>query len=812
MGRRHRLADAGDVVTPTTASGGACSALASLPNDTPAIDASQLAPRTDRDATRAGTRPGSPTGGAECGGVREPALRASAPPFTPSASAGTTADGMPPLVQPLAHPHDAPARGRAARGRGRSGPTAVRGRGSAALSMDELLGTLSAPARAVDPTASASALGASLGRRRGRGRGRDEADTARCTAPLPQPEDPDAERAIARDSHSNRGRAREGDPLAAVAADGRDRARGRGRGRGRIAEPGRAHGGGDVGGGRGGGGDRWWRRLTDVDPISLEPLSQLPHAPFGLAADGAVLVWFEPDTLSSYLVSTANFAHPISRRPLSRDDCARLDAHCAQHGLAQLGVADAFDHRAEYAAAAAVAAAAEPQSVSPPSSRVAERQAEAAAVLRSLFARRASGGGGGGAEGSAARARGAARRGEGGGGGGGARSNLLLPAPGGGVGGALPSAQRERTGAGRARVGAGARAPTPSQAVSAEGNLTLVDDDDARHMARSGVGDGGGGGGGADDHLALLFPPLPPSAPPPPRVEPPPRTQPRAPPRAPADAAATAAAAAAATAAADAEQRRRLLASAFGVADPAKHASMFAQTAAADFSAEVLALARASPALVTAVESALDEFLASGERRRALEPMARVQRALVHEAARKYGVTTGSYGDEPRRRVDLFRTEKQAWPPYRLSDAARALGGTLAASASADGASVGYELAFTDVESAEAVYALLRPSGGDVSLAWTSWADERRTRPTAGTATFTTRGAFDAAQQRAGGGLRGAYRVSTRATRAPPLRAAAAATGTAAEADAPSESVGAGVGAGARSERAGTADAWGSGQ
>lgn len=94
--------------------------------------------------------------------------------------------------------------------------------------------------------------------------------------------------------------------------------------------------------------------------------------------------------------------------------------------------------------------------------------------------------------------------------------------------------------------------------------------------------------------------------------------------------------------------------------------------------------------------------------------------------------------------------------------------GAGAGAAAAEAATTGggaHELAFVDVESAEAVYALLRPWEGEVALAWSAWDDARRTRPTAGVATFTSKRALEGARSCVGGGLRGAYRVVQPASR-----------------------------------------------
>jgi len=75
----------------------------------------------------------------------------------------------------------------------------------------------------------------------------------------------------------------------------------------------------------------WWRSLTDVDPITLEPLKRLRYPPFPLRADAHVCTWFDGHVLGTYLISTGNFTHPLSRRELTREDCVQLDAYLELH-------------------------------------------------------------------------------------------------------------------------------------------------------------------------------------------------------------------------------------------------------------------------------------------------------------------------------------------------------------------------------------------------------------------------------------------------------------------------------------------------
>ena len=100
----------------------------------------------------------------------------------------------------------------------------------------------------------------------------------------------------------------------------------------------------------------WWTRgvlATVSDPISLEPLRALRYPPFSLRADpsldhGTSGDWFDGQVLASYLISTGNFTHPISRRDLSRADCEGLDSYLMQHDLGGARVALAFDDREAY--------------------------------------------------------------------------------------------------------------------------------------------------------------------------------------------------------------------------------------------------------------------------------------------------------------------------------------------------------------------------------------------------------------------------------------------------------------------------------
>jgi len=94
---------------------------------------------------------------------------------------------------------------------------------------------------------------------------------------------------------------------------------------------------------------RWWASIKDVDPITLNPLSELAHPPFELIPNASKKILFDPVALKEYFLASGNFSHPITREPISRADCARLDAHLRYNGLGD-GVAKAFDSVAHVSA------------------------------------------------------------------------------------------------------------------------------------------------------------------------------------------------------------------------------------------------------------------------------------------------------------------------------------------------------------------------------------------------------------------------------------------------------------------------------
>ena len=128
---------------------------------------------------------------------------------------------------------------------------------------------------------------------------------------------------------------------------------------------------------------RWWltELATEEDPISLEPLRKLRYPPFRLRADPELphwvsADWFDGKVLASYLISTGQFNHPISRRALTRDECAALDSYLSEHQLGEAHVELVFRH---------VKRNVDSVTASSATSHVARLRAGAATVLGSLF-------------------------------------------------------------------------------------------------------------------------------------------------------------------------------------------------------------------------------------------------------------------------------------------------------------------------------------------------------------------------------------------------------------------------------------------
>eukprot|EP00927_Polykrikos_kofoidii_P045443 TRINITY_DN39428_c0_g1_i1.p1 TRINITY_DN39428_c0_g1~~TRINITY_DN39428_c0_g1_i1.p1 ORF type:complete len:533 (+),score=120.11 TRINITY_DN39428_c0_g1_i1:137-1735(+) len=93
---------------------------------------------------------------------------------------------------------------------------------------------------------------------------------------------------------------------------------------------------------------RWWHELTEDDPITMEPLRNLEVPPFelasGIAGTGA-RHFFDAVALASYVTRRAVFENPLTREPLSRDECIHLDEHIRLHvpKCRDFRVADALD-------------------------------------------------------------------------------------------------------------------------------------------------------------------------------------------------------------------------------------------------------------------------------------------------------------------------------------------------------------------------------------------------------------------------------------------------------------------------------------
>ncbi|KAJ1449821.1 hypothetical protein M885DRAFT_534394 [Pelagophyceae sp. CCMP2097] len=124
--------------------------------------------------------------------------------------------------------------------------------------------------------------------------------------------------------------------------------------------------------------ESWWHSLDDslLDPITLEPLNELPFEPFTLRER----FHFDAEALAAYVVASGTFENPLSREAMTLQECVDLDAHLAQHRVRPLGVQRAFELNAAKEHAATTATDGGGAEV-----REARLRSAAQAVLRSLF-------------------------------------------------------------------------------------------------------------------------------------------------------------------------------------------------------------------------------------------------------------------------------------------------------------------------------------------------------------------------------------------------------------------------------------------
>ena len=487
---------------------------------------------------------------------------------------------------------------------------------------------------------------------------------------------------------------------------GKDEDEGEGEGEGKGKGKGK-------GKGTGGKPDGWWRDISTCDPITLEPLADLNHPPFELRAkpnpaSPAVSHLFDPTCLAEWVTGSKTFENPLTRAPMDATDCRRLDNHLRRCRLPKFAVHDAFVAAAhERRVAEEQRAARANESVEAATARR-EREASelAASLFMSIRAReRRSGNGRRGRDrdvGVDLDAEGHRRR----------RGDAFT------ADGAFAMVDDDEGMRGR-RLGR-RQMPETERWVWEDGSHLLYDEGDDRDGVRTrddfpalgGVGgaavvagvpeaeasfpslSGNSGGWAATAARARSLPP-PPSRPPvAPRVQSLPNRSSTHTDVAPGtnttdaidDDDGSMAKLASEEDRAAREERRKKLADAFGVADPDSRPSSFAASSASFFAPDVLATARLNPDAVDAMESALERLVLAGAdgqhsctpRRVRLDPMPRRIRAVAHALAATYGATSCSYGDEPRRRVDYFRSKNTQFPSVRLSDALRAVaeGGT----------------------------------------------------------------------------------------------------------------------------------------
>jgi len=91
----------------------------------------------------------------------------------------------------------------------------------------------------------------------------------------------------------------------------------------------------------------WWHSVTELDPITVEPIAELPYPPFEIKVpveNGTpVSHYFDGKTLAHYIVSTGNFSNPNNRQALDRKVLQALDTYLAANRLPAAKVVEAYD-------------------------------------------------------------------------------------------------------------------------------------------------------------------------------------------------------------------------------------------------------------------------------------------------------------------------------------------------------------------------------------------------------------------------------------------------------------------------------------
>ena len=531
----------------------------------------------------------------------------------------------------------------------------------------------------------------------------------------------------------------------------------------------------------------WWQSLPEdvVDCVTFESIRDLKYPPFELQPaesttggsapraakpDEASNYLFDPKTLSRWWLTTTQFIHPFSRRPVTLAEVKRLDKHLDRHNLRDpedpKRLADAFARPEERLRELLIRDTTRERGViNDELMRVLYRDGSenedprrAQAFGPPMRGNRAGGRGGRGRErvhvrtpDDALLANGPQQLGADSGwrmiddGMQGEWATLGVP---------VPPAQMLRHASAFPSLGQPSVAPPP-EAFPALGP--------APGASRTSTWGGTAAAGPPASVVAAASRPAPP--PPPPR---PARAAPVSTASAPATSAETDSAESSEDAAAIA--RRRQLADAFGVANPESRPSSFAASSAARFSADVLALARREPNLVRTIEEQLDKFLSrcsTMPRRHSLPPFAsKLHRKLCHEVAESYGLTTCSFGGEPNRHVDCFYAPGAPAPSARLSDALLVDPSVLDAAVVQARDEGTHRMTFFDVENIRSLRNMLRE--WDVALDRVAGSEDRYI------ALFASAAALAQARDRFGAGVRGLFRVEPDAKPAPTTEATSA--------------------------------------
>jgi hypothetical protein len=205
------------------------------------------------------------------------------------------------------------------------------------------------------------------------------------------------------------------------------------------------------------------------------------------------------------------------------------------------------------------------------------------------------------------------------------------------------------------------------------------------------------------------------------------------------------------------ERRKSALADAFGIPELDRNSGLSSfdrnRRRVASYNGALLYAAKTHPKLIEGFEKDLHDFVTdpSQPRRHVLGAMSKEHRQLLHQLAEHgYGLATQSVGQDPRRSVELFRTNSTALPTRLLSRVAPTVSDKEIVALIQEAG--GHSMRFTDIAPTADIKYFLRRWDGGFRCEWEAGGDGVVVR-------FDREADRDEALNALGGGIRGVFLI-----------------------------------------------------